>query len=155
MNDDPGNAGVSAPPPLIFAGALALGFLLERTLHVGEPDNIVAKRLGTAAIAGGVLLSGVAIASFKRAGTNVSPYGPSTEFVARGVFSFTRNPMYVGATSVYIGIALRTRSIPALVLLPVALALIDSGVVDREERYLERRFGDTYRAYRERVPRWF
>ncbi len=58
-------------------------------------------------------------------------------------------------TSVYIGIALRTRSIPALVMLPVALALLDSGVVAREERYLERRFGDTYRAYRDRVPRWF
>ena len=155
MNDDRDTAGVSAPPPLIFAGALAAGLLLGRTLHVGEPDDGIARNLGIAAIAGGLLVGGAAFASFGRAGTKVNPYEPSTTFVSSGVYRFTRNPIYVGMTSIYIGIALRTRSIPALVMLPIALALLDSGVVDREERYLERRFGDSYRAYRAKVPRWF
>jgi hypothetical protein len=86
MNDDSQTARVSAPPPLIFAGGFALGLVLGRTLHVGEPESALTKRLGTAAIAGGLLLGGTAIASFKCAGTNVNPYAPSTAFVPSGVF---------------------------------------------------------------------
>ncbi len=47
------------------------------------------------------------------------------------------------------------RSLPALVLLPIVLALLDRLVVSREERYLERLFGDEYRRYEDAVPRWF
>ena len=155
MSQESERAGVSAPPPLIFAGALVTGLTLGRILHVGEPENALAKNVGAAAIAAGLLLGGAAFGTFKRKGTNVNPYAPSTTLVTGGVFARTRNPMYVGMTSIYIGIALRARSIPAFVMLPVALALLDSGVVDREERYLERLFGETYRAYRETVPRWF
>jgi protein-S-isoprenylcysteine O-methyltransferase Ste14 len=71
------------------------------------------------------------------------------------MFEWTRNPAYVGATSIYVGIAMYTRSLPAFVLLPVVLALLDRLVVTPEERYLERRFGDDYRRYCEMVPRWF
>ena len=58
-------------------------------------------------------------------------------------------------TSIYIGIALYARSMPAFTLLPIVLALLDRLVVSREEAYLERRFGDDYRHYRDAVPRWF
>jgi protein-S-isoprenylcysteine O-methyltransferase Ste14 len=41
-----------------------------------------------------------------------------------------------------------------LILLPAALAVLAKGVIEREERYLDRRFGAVYREYLERVPRW-
>ena len=57
------------------------------------------------------------------------------------------------SNAIYIGIALCTYSLPALALLPLALIVVERGVVEREERYLERRFADAYRTYRDAVPR--
>jgi protein-S-isoprenylcysteine O-methyltransferase Ste14 len=147
--------GVCAPPPLIFGTALVLGLALGRGTASDERRAAIARGLGTTAIPAGALLGMAAIVALKRAGTNLDPFKPSSALVTGGAFRFTRNPAYVGATSIYIGIALLARSLPALTLLPVALALLDRGVVDAEERYLERRFGDAYRTYRATVPRWF
>jgi protein-S-isoprenylcysteine O-methyltransferase Ste14 len=56
--------------------------------------------------------------------------------------------------SAYVGIALLARKPWALATLVPTVALIDRGVIAREERYLTRRFGDEYRAYKARVRRW-
>jgi protein-S-isoprenylcysteine O-methyltransferase Ste14 len=146
-------AGALVPPPLIFAGALAAGLLLGNT-------SIVRKR-SCDLIAGGIsALAGAALGittliALKRAGTNVRPDRPATVLVTSGPFRYTRNPAYVGATLMYVGAALAARSVPALTFLPIALVVLERGVVEREERYLERRFGDTYRAYLQAAPRWF
>ena len=152
---DGDNAGVGVPPPLLFVAALAAGLALGRDMGARDREAQVARMLGTAAVPAGALLGIATILALKRAGTSVDPYKPTTALVTRGVFRFTRNPGYVGATSMYVGVALAMRSLPALTLLPIVLALLDRHVVDREERYLERRFGNAYRAYRDAVPRWF
>jgi protein-S-isoprenylcysteine O-methyltransferase Ste14 len=54
----------------------------------------------------------------------------------------------------YVGIAIVSNRLWVLVPLPVAIALIDRGVIAREERYLERKFGATYVDYKRRVRRW-
>jgi len=147
-------AGVAAPPPVIFAAALATGLALGRATQA-DGGGAFARGLGLASIAAGGAIGGAAIASLKARGSNVNPYNTTTALVTDGVFRFSRNPIYVGMTSVYIGVALCARSLPALVMLPVALALLDHAVVDPEERYLARKFGDAYRAYNDAVPRWF
>ena len=154
MNDDE-TAGVLAPPPVIFGVALASGLLLGAIIERSERARTLARGVGVLAIVGGAILGIATIAALKAVGTNLDPFKPTTALATAGVFRRTRNPGYVGATSIYIGIALLARSVPAFVFLPVALALMDSGVVDREERYLEKKFGAAYRAYRDEVPRWF
>ena len=89
-----------------------------------------------------------------RARTNIDPYKPATALVTGGPYRFTRNPIYVAMTLLYVGAALSFRIIPALILLPIALLLLQFGVIRREERYLEAKFGDRYRQYRSRVRRW-
>ena len=89
-----------------------------------------------------------------RAGTAIRPTIPTTALVTTGPFRFTRNPLYVGATIIYVGIAVAARSLWALALLLVVLAVMQRGVIDREEHYLERKFGADYVRYKERVRRW-
>jgi protein-S-isoprenylcysteine O-methyltransferase Ste14 len=155
MNDEPETAGVAVPPPLLFATGLALGLTISRLDPDPEKGARFARVLGGASVVAGFALGGAAIAALKRAGTNLDPFKPTTALVTDGIFRYTRNPAYVGATAIFVGIAMYARSLPALVALPVVLALLDRLVVTPEERYLERRFGATYRSYCEAVPRWF
>jgi protein-S-isoprenylcysteine O-methyltransferase Ste14 len=146
-------AGVIAPPPLIFAGALAAGLVLGNAGIVRKRScDIIA---GSAVALVGATLGIATIIALKRAGTHVRPDRPTTKLVTSGPFRYTRNPAYVGATLIYVGAALAARSVPALTFLPIALVVLERGVVEREEIYLERRFGDTYRSYKTTVPRWF
>ena len=55
---------------------------------------------------------------------------------------------------VYVGIALLSQALWVLLPLPFVLAIIDRGVIAREERYLERKFGQEYLDYKRRVRRW-
>lgn len=138
---------------MIFGVALATGLLLGRGGAV--PGGIVSARIvGALAVTAGATLGISALVALKRAGTNVRPDMPATVFVTNGPFRYSRNPAYLGATSMYVRIALAARSLPALALLPFALAVMERGVVGREERYLLSRFGDAYRRYQDEVPRW-
>jgi protein-S-isoprenylcysteine O-methyltransferase Ste14 len=141
-------------PPLLYGLALAAGFLVQWL----APRPILLSNLRY--WAGGVLLAfGVFLASWGRrvmeqAGTNVNPTLPTTALVATGPFRFSRNPLYVALTLIYIGLALLANALWVLVLIVPVLLVMHHGVVRREERYLEAKFGDAYVAYRSRVRRY-
>jgi len=154
---DTGTAGVVARPPVLFLIALLLGLALDRLLPVrsGVPEAGLPCWIG----AGSVMLLGLALAAagildFTRAGTPVPTNKPTCTLVTTGLHGWTRNPIYLGMFLLYGGIGLAARS-PWTLLLTVPLAItIRYGVIAREETYLERRFGDAYRAYKARVRRW-
>jgi protein-S-isoprenylcysteine O-methyltransferase Ste14 len=90
----------------------------------------------------------------REAGTNIQPNLPSTTVVSSGPYSLTRNPIYLAMTLLYSGIAILVNTVWPLFLLPLVLVVIRFGVIEREEGYLERKFGKSYRDYKERVRRW-
>ena len=83
-----------------------------------------------------------------------SPWKPSSALVTDGIFGWLRNPMYVGLAFLVSGLGIAFASDWTLVMLVVAALVIHFGVVKREERYLEAKFGDAYRQYKARVPRY-
>jgi protein-S-isoprenylcysteine O-methyltransferase Ste14 len=157
MNSSADHANVRFPPPLIFAGVLLIGLVLGWLLHIG---GFGAYRMlsiyagGVLAIVGAIVVI-LASSLFRRVGTNVKPWQPATALVTSGLYRRTRNPMYLGMSLLYAGLALLFNSIIALLLLFVVIPIVQTQVIAREERYLEARFGDDYRAYRARVRRWF
>jgi protein-S-isoprenylcysteine O-methyltransferase Ste14 len=86
--------------------------------------------------------------------TNLDPYKPATAIVTGDPFRFTRNPLYLSMTMVYGGISALANALPPVLLLPIVLRLMRRGVIEREERYLERKFGDVYLQYKAKAPRW-
>ncbi len=155
---DTATAGVITRPPLLFLAGLILGLILDHVLPLRLALPQTAPVCWTAG--GGLIVLGVAIfaagvRNFARAATPVPSTRPVRALVTTGIHGWSRNPIYVGMFLVYAGIGLAARSPWVLVLaLPVAVTL-RYGVVAREEAYLERRFGDAYRAYKARVRRWF
>jgi protein-S-isoprenylcysteine O-methyltransferase Ste14 len=147
-------SGVIAPPPLIFLAGLAVGFGLEALLPGSSVPDELAWLLG-----GALLLAGLALLfsferAFQRKKTAANPWRPTTAIATDGPYRLTRNPAYVGMALVYLGIALLSQALWVLLPLPLVLAIIDRGVIAREERYLERKFGQEYLDYKGRVRRW-
>lgn len=151
---DADNPGVLAPPPLIFAGALAFGLLANRLRPIGFLPRRLGRAVGLAMVVGGLSIGLSGLREMRRAGTNVDPREPSTAIVTGGPYRFTRNPLYLSMTLIYAGLASLANALPAVLLLPAVLAVVQKGVIDCEERYLERKFGGEYTRYKERVRRW-
>ena len=149
-------AGVIALPPLVFLGFLAAAAVLEAVV----PLPVLAAHAFPRYLAGAVLAAcgfvmiGMGMRRFVAAGTNIPPNLPTTALVVDGIYRRTRNPLYLGMTLVYLGLSVAARSFWAIGLVVPLLWIINTGVIVREERYLERKFGDAYRAYRARVRRW-
>ena len=154
QNELPDNPGIIAPPPLIFAGPLVVGILLNLKFPMRFLPRKVATILGVTLIGASVALVSQAYQRMRRAGTNVDPYEPATVLVTEGPFKLTRNPLYLSVTLFYAGVATLVNTLWAIVLLPIVLLVINRGVIEREERYLERKFGEQYMQYKERVRRW-
>jgi protein-S-isoprenylcysteine O-methyltransferase Ste14 len=146
--------GVIAPPPLIYLTALVIGLGLGYLAPTPFLPRSLAYGIGAVLILIGAWIIISARRMMLRAGTAIRPTIPTTALVTTGPFRFTRNPLYVGATLIYVGIAVAARSLWAFALLLVVLAVMQRGVIDREEHYLERKFGADYVRYKERVRRW-
>jgi protein-S-isoprenylcysteine O-methyltransferase Ste14 len=146
--------GVIAPPPLIYLGALGIGFGLDALIGGATLPSTVSRPVGAALIVAGAGLLGTFVQAFGRARTPVDPYAPSEAVVTDGPYRLTRNPGYLGMALTYAGIAIVANAPWALVPLPFTMAVIDRGVIAREERYLERKFGAQYTDYKRCVRRW-
>lgn len=144
------------PPPLaaLLVG-VAMKFAANRLPAIQLPGEV---RLP---IAGVFVVFGMTVAflgfrAFRQAKTTVNPVKPeaASSVVTGSVFSFTRNPMYVGLTSLLVGWAVWL-SVPWVFLGPVALALfLTRFQIIPEERVMSAKFGRDYDEYRKRVRRW-
>ena len=153
-SDEQDKAGIIAPPPLIYLGTLFFALLLNRRFPITFLPRTIERSLGWPLLGGGVLLLGWFERALRHAGTPASPYKPVSHVVTDGPFQYTRNPGYLSMTVIYTGIASLANALWAILLLPVALLVIQRGVIEREERYLERKFGEEYLGYKARVRRW-
>lgn len=95
-----------------------------------------------------------AAALMVRAGTTVEPHGTTTRIIATGPFAFSRNPIYIGLSLGYVGVAVAFNALWPLLLLPAVWLVMVKGVIEREEAYLERKFGEVYVDYKRNVRRW-
>ena len=148
-------AGVIAPPPLIYLPTLLVGL----ALHFAFPVSFLLGywlqlAIGLPLIGASVIVAASALRTMRRAGTDVSVNKPTTAIVMQGPYQFSRNPIYLSLTLLYFGIAISLSALWVLVLVPIPFAIINLGVIKREERYLEQKFRQEYTSYKARVRRW-
>ena len=147
MSDVPrATAGVVAPPPLIALATLLLGLALDwllpayvLTVLLSLHERIV---IGAILIAAGAALAIAGERAFRRVGTEVKPWKPSLKLATDGIYARIRNPMYLGLALLVGGLGIALASDWTLVMLLPAAFVIHFGVVKREERYLDAKFGD-------------
>jgi protein-S-isoprenylcysteine O-methyltransferase Ste14 len=140
--------------PLAWFLAALIAVSAAAALPLGEWPPAPRSFFGLVPLVFGLALALAAERQFVRAGTPVRPFKEPTTLVTDAAFRFSRNPMYLGLVLVLAGAALLLSSPLALLVAPVYGAWVQARFVAREERQLEQRFGDAYRAYRRRVRRW-
>lgn len=152
----PAHPGVPFPPLLLFVAGFGAGMALERLVPrpaLGLPSRLTFA-LAALLVLLGVLVLAWALRTFRRARTGIYPTTPASQIVSEGPYRFSRNPMYVGMSMLYVGLALWTSNGWALPLLPLVLWGVWRIVIQREERYLAAAFGEAYAEYTRRVRRW-
>jgi protein-S-isoprenylcysteine O-methyltransferase Ste14 len=96
----------------------------------------------------------IAVINFHKIGTNVPPYLPSLKLATQGIYAYTRNPIYEGFFFLIAGVEVCAASIWILILLLPYSLIMHYGIILREERYLENKFGADYRQYKSNTPRY-
>ncbi len=141
-------------PPHYFL----LGLLLMTTLHWAIPVARWADApwnwAGLALLLLGLTLSASAAWLFKRRGTGVKPFSPTTKLVLEGPYRWTRNPMYLGLVLALLGVATLLGSASPLAVVPLFAMVIQGRFIVREEKLLEAAYGRDYLRYKQRVRRW-
>lgn len=149
------NPDVIVRPPILYLGALIALVALQWVWPAPILGNTslaldAGIALGVVALALGLW----AVVTMRSAGTNIDPTQESTTIVTAGPFRYTRNPIYVGLDLLFIGFTLALNDWWGLVVLVPLLVVMHVGVIRREERYLERKFGGDYLRYKYSVARY-
>lgn len=149
-------AGVIAPPPLLVLSTMLGAELLRWFVPLPTPSLGAAWRITLAVAVGSAALALIASALYvlRRVRTPVEPWKPTRSIVTSGPYRFTRNPIYLAFLGLQLSYAWGRNNVWGVLLLPLTIALLQWGVIRREERYLTRKFGDEYKNYLARVRRW-
>lgn len=151
------NAGVIAPPPLIFLSGLTLGGIIHwfYPVYVLAAQYLIVSRIfGIVLIVFGLAIVLIASAKMQKAETNIEPWKPTNAIISDGIYSISRNPVYAAMVLIYLGLTLIFNALWFLPFLIVVLFVIHFGVILREEKYLEKKFGAEYSSYKREVRRW-
>ncbi|NNE99312.1 MAG: isoprenylcysteine carboxylmethyltransferase family protein [Pyrinomonadaceae bacterium] len=154
MTDNKDNPGVVAPPPLIFLSGLLIGGVISWFYPFLFLPKFVGYILGGTLCVFGLAIVFVARSNMAKAETNIEPWKPTTAILSSGIYGISRNPVYIALIFIYLGITFVLNSLWLLPPLILVLLVIHFGVVLREEKYLEQKFGAEYLNYKKRVRRW-
>jgi protein-S-isoprenylcysteine O-methyltransferase Ste14 len=152
----PGNASPATPimPPKILGAHLIAQLALHFLLSGPRVFSGGANAFGFVLIVGGIAMVLSVARAFENEQTTIKPLQVSDQLVTSGLFEYSRNPIYLGMTTILVGTALFLGSATPFLVVPFFPWWISRNIIVHEERMLEERFGDAYVSYKQRVRRW-
>jgi protein-S-isoprenylcysteine O-methyltransferase Ste14 len=156
MQNKKDNPGVYIPPPLFYFPTFLVAVFMQKKIPI---DNSLFHHQFTR-IAGAVFLIIAlfffvsSLRQFLQSKNTLIPFKPALSLQTNHVYGITRNPMYFGLAVVYTGISCFIGSWWNIILFPFLLLFVQEFIIRREEKYLERRFGQDYINYKRKVRRW-
>lgn len=148
--------GVYIPPPFLYAAIFLLSYPLQRLWPIDRSffHSTTAVVLGAVCILLGLVTDLPALRQFFKTGNTLVTIKPARSLVTTGIYSVSRNPMYLSLLLMYLGLAFLVGNWWTLILAPILALIVNYYIIRREERYLERTFGMEYTDYKHRVRRW-
>lgn len=151
-------ASVRVFPPLVPLATILIAIAINYLWPIGFPFEMpeaLRYWLGGFIIVGALVgLGGWAVLVMRLDGQSENPYKPTLAILERGPFRVTRNPMYLQMVLICIGVGILLLNGWLVLLAPVCAWILWRLAIEPEEAYLEQKFGDEYRDYKNRVRRW-
>lgn len=141
-------------PPILTLGYMIIGVLLGKFLPILPSLTETLRVIGLPLALIGFVIGLMGFLEIRKADTTLDPHGSVTTVVTSGIYRFTRNPMYLGFLLMVIGFPLASGSLWGVILAPFFILTMNRLVIEREEAYLEKKFGEPYTSFRSRVRRW-
>jgi len=142
-------------PPLWLLGCVVLAWLQAAGFSFGlRFGGIWADFLGGVLVGGGIILTLLAVYELRRHSTTVVPHQTPSHLVQSGIFSRSRNPIYLGDVLILTGLILRFDAVLSLPLIPVFVWILEKRFVLPEEDRLRRRFRAEWARYEQKTRRW-
>ncbi len=158
MSVEPDSAQVRIPPPILIVACLIAGWGLDwgRSWLILPANRWVAPRV---ALSGALILLGLGLNvycawQFKKAQTCIKPWRATSSIITNGPYRYSRNPIYLGFAIAAAGIALAFNTWWMLLSALAFVLIANKFVIEREEKYLEGKFGESYSNYRQKTRRW-
>jgi protein-S-isoprenylcysteine O-methyltransferase Ste14 len=149
---------VRFPPPILLLVCLLSGWGLDWVWNWHILPTIL-WATPRATLSGGLILFGVGLNvycawQFKKAQIRIEPWRATSSIITNGPYRYSRNPIYLGFAFTAVGVALAFNT-GWMLLSALAFVLIaNKFVIEREEKYLERKFGESYANYQRETRRW-
>jgi len=153
-DDDTHGPNIRLHPPIIYAISILSGIGLDNTWRLPMPYGIHGTLYSGITLGILFLIAGWSLFRFNHAGTDVRPDKPDNALITSGPYRYTRNPLYIALTLAQVSVALWYNNLWILLLVVPSLIVITRYAIAREERYLEKLFGQQYLDYKQRVRRW-
>lgn len=141
-------------PPIVALMFIVIAYFLGHFIPLPFVAPMFLRNIGLTLTFVGFLLGIGAFIEFRKARTTLDPHGTAKQLVTSGIYRFTRNPIYLGFLLMVIGLPLNSGVYWGIIMAPFYMMTMTRLVIDREEVYLERKFGKTYASYKSRVRRW-
>ena len=144
------------PPPIIFVGSILLGVVLGVVAPISSEwlSASLARWVGIPIVVISFILVGLTFREFRKVGTGFDSEDAITALITEGPFRYSRNPMYLSAALLQLGLGIWLRNAWIVLLLLPTIILVNALSILPEEWLLQDRFGESYEEYRRRVRRW-
>jgi protein-S-isoprenylcysteine O-methyltransferase Ste14 len=156
MESKKDHPGIYLPPPVIYIGTFLAALLLQKLIPFNKEffHTTTSKLFGAVIIFIGLGFSFQALRQFFKTKNSLVTIKPANSLQTTGIYSVSRNPMYVSLLLLYTGLSFIIGNWWNLILLPVLFVVVQEYVIKHEEKYLDRRFGEQYFDYKTKVRRW-
>ena len=148
--------GVYIPPPLMYVLIFIAAILIQKKIRINDSlfNLQITKAIGIILLIISFFFLVTSLTKFFKSKNTLIPFKPASSLQTNGIYSISRNPMYVGLAIVYLGITCLAGNWWNIILFPLLLLIIQESIIKPEEKYLERAFKDAYFNYKKRVRRW-
>lgn len=154
MSQSEDNAGILMHPPIYYIGAMVIGFTLDyvHVLPIGYknitgPASIVVFLVG-------LFIMVMGFKKFTQHKQSPSVHASAGQVFTSGIYSFTRNPLYLGLLMMVFSVGLFFDKAWLLIVCAPLVILMTILVIKKEEAYLTQKFGAQYLDYKQKVRRW-
>jgi len=156
MENKKDHPGVPIPPPLFYVATFLLAVLIQRLIQFDKEFfyTTTSKIVGSIIIVVGLFFSFPAFRQFFKTKNTLVTIKSASSLQTTGIYSVSRNPMYLSLLLIYTGLAFLIGNWWNIILLPLLFLVVQEYIIKREEKYLERRFGQEYLNYKSKVRRW-